>query len=71
LVIVIHEELLAALQVHPVPAVTLTVPVVAAEVVRLRDIGVIAGAHGAVNPNVLDRELAEAPPGPTALTTDS
>jgi len=37
--------LLTAVQLQPVPAVTVTVPVVAADVVRLDDIGEIVNVH--------------------------
>jgi hypothetical protein len=47
LVIVIHDALLVALHEHPVPAVTLTVPEAAADVVRLDDVGRIVKAQGA------------------------
>jgi len=39
--------LLAAVQLHPVAAVTVTVPVVAADVVRFDEVGEIANVHGA------------------------
>lgn len=45
--IVIHVALLVAVQPQPVPAVTLTVPVVAEDDVRLDDVGEIANVHGA------------------------
>jgi len=45
--IVIHVSLLAAVQLHPVPAVTVTVPVAAADVVRLEEVGEIANVQGA------------------------
>ena len=43
---VIHVALLVAVQAQPVPAVTVLVPVTAAEV-TLADAGEIVGAHGA------------------------
>src|SRR6185295_590671 len=70
-VTVIQPTLLAAVQVHPVPAVTVTLPVVAADVARFDDVGEIVGAQGSVNANVFDRGVDDVPPGPTALTTDS
>ena len=71
-VIVIHEgALLVAAHVQPVPAVTPTLPVAAAEVVRFDDAGKIVGAQGALNAKVFERVLADVPPGPTALTMDS
>ena len=39
--------LLTAVQLQPVPALTVTVPVVAAEEVRLDDVGEIVSVHGA------------------------
>ena len=45
--IVIHESLLAAVQLQPVPAVTVTVPVAAADVVRFDEAGEIVNVHGA------------------------
>ena len=69
--IVIHPALLAAVQVHPVPAVTATLPVAAADVVRFDDVGEIVGAQGGVNAKVFDRGVGDVPPGPTALTIDS
>ena len=44
-VIVIHDALLVAVHAQPAAAVTLTVPVAAAEVVSVRDVGEIVGAH--------------------------
>jgi len=46
-VIVIHVALLVAVQLQPVPVVTLTVPVVAEDDVRLDDVGEIVNVHGA------------------------
>ena len=46
-VTVIHASLLAAVQPHPVPAVTVTVPVAAAEVVRFDEVGEIVNVQGA------------------------
>ena len=46
-VTVIHPSLLAAVQLQPVPAVTLTVPVAAADVVRFDEVGEIVNVHGA------------------------
>ena len=46
-VIVIHASLLVAVQLQPVPAVTSTEPVVAADDVRFDEIGVIVNVHGA------------------------
>ena len=46
-VTVIHAALLVAVQVHPAPAVTLTVPLVATEVDRVEDDGRIVNAQGA------------------------
>ena len=54
--IVIHETLLVAVHPHPVAAVTDTVPLMVADVVRLEDEGRIAkeqGAPGCVTVNVL------------------
>ena len=45
--IVIQPTLLAAVQPQPVPAVTVTVPVAAADVVRFEDVGAIVNVHGA------------------------
>jgi len=70
-VIVIHAALLAAVHVQPVAAVTVTLPVAAADVVRLEEVGAMLGAHVRLNANVFERALAAVPPGPTALTTDS
>jgi hypothetical protein len=39
--------LLTAVQPQPVPAVTVIVPVVAADVVRVDDVGAMVKAHGA------------------------
>ena len=39
--------LLTAVQLQPVPAVTVTVPVAAADVVRLDDVGEMVNVHGA------------------------
>ena len=44
---VIHPTLLVAVQLHPVPAVTPTVPVAAADVVRFDDVGLIVNVQGA------------------------
>jgi len=46
-VTVIHASLLTAVQLQPAPAVTVTVPVVAAEVARFDDVGAIVKVHGA------------------------
>ena len=46
-VTVIQASLLAADQPQPVPAVTLTVPVAAAAVVKLEDVGAIVNVQGA------------------------
>jgi hypothetical protein len=46
-VTVIHASLLTAVQLQPVPAVTVTVPVVAAEVARFDDVGAIVNVQGA------------------------
>ena len=45
--IVIHAALLVALQPHPPPAVTVTVPVVAAGVARFDPVGEMLMLHGA------------------------
>ena len=45
--IVIQPTLLVADQLHPVPAVTVTVPVAAAAVVRFDDVGLIVNVQGA------------------------
>ena len=45
--IVIHPALLTAVQLQPVPAVTVTVPVAAVDVVRFDDVGLIVNVHGA------------------------
>ena len=45
--IVIHASLLAAVQLHPVPAVTVMVPVAATDVVRFEDVGAIVNVQGA------------------------
>jgi hypothetical protein len=39
--------LLTAVQLHPVPAVTVTEPVVAADVLRFDDVGAMVKVHGA------------------------
>jgi len=46
-VIVIHVALLVAVQLQPVPEVTVTVPVVAAADVRSDDVGEMVNVHGA------------------------
>ena len=46
-VMVIQPTLLAAVQPQPVPAVTVTVPVAAADVVRFDDVGEMVNVHGA------------------------
>ena len=45
--IVIHASLLAAVQLQPVPAVTVTVPVVATDEARLEDVGEMVNVQGA------------------------
>ena len=45
--IVIQASLLAAFQLQPLPAVTVTVPVAAADVVRFDDVGAIVNVQGA------------------------
>ena len=45
--IVIQPTLLTAVQLQPAPAVTVMVPVAAADVVRFDDVGVIVTVHGA------------------------
>jgi len=44
---VIQASLLVADQLQPVPAVTVTVPVVAADVVRFDEVGAIVNVQGA------------------------
>ena len=44
---VIHASLLTADQLQPVPAVTVTVPVAAADVVRFDEVGAIVNVQGA------------------------
>jgi hypothetical protein len=68
--IVIHGALLTALQTHPVPAVTVLLPVPPAAAIAC-DVGEIVGAQGALNANAFERALGALPPGPTADTTDS
>ena len=46
-VTVIQPTLLAAVQLQPVPAVTVTVPVAAADVVRFDEVGAIVNVQGA------------------------
>jgi hypothetical protein len=46
-VIVIHVALVVAFQLHPVPAVTATDPVVAVDDVRFDDVGEIVNVQGA------------------------
>jgi len=46
-VTVIQASLLVAVQLHPVPAVTVTVPVVATDVVRFDEVGAIVNVQGA------------------------
>ena len=70
-VMVSQAALLVEVHVQPVPTVTATLPVVAADVVRLDEVGEIVGVHGTLNMNVFERALGAVPPGPTALTTDS
>ena len=45
--IVIQASLLAAVQLQPVPAVTVTVPVAATDVVRFDEVGAIVNVQGA------------------------
>ena len=45
--IVIHVSLLAAVQLQPVPDVTVTVPVVATDVVKFDDVGEMVNVQGA------------------------
>ena len=45
--IVIHASLLAAVQLQPVPAVTVIVPTAATDVVRFDDVGEMLNVHGA------------------------
>ena len=45
--IVSHVALLVAVQLQPVPAVTVTVPVAATDVVRLEDVGEMVNVQGA------------------------
>ena len=45
--IVIQPTLLVAVQLQPVPAVTVTVPVAAADVVRFDEVGEIVNVQGA------------------------
>jgi hypothetical protein len=67
---VIHAALLTAVQVHPVPALTVLLPLPPAAETDC-DVGEMVGAHGALNAKVFDRALGALPPGPTADTTDS
>ena len=46
-VIVSHVALLVAVQLQPAPAVTVTVPVVATDVVKFDEVGAIVKLHGA------------------------
>ena len=69
-VMVAQVALLVAVHAQPVAAVTVTVPVPAADVM-FADAGAIVGAHVTLNANVLDRALGALPPGPTADTTVS
>jgi len=46
-VIVIQASLLTAVQLHPVPAVTVMVPVAVADVVRFDEVGEIVNVQGA------------------------
>jgi len=46
-VIVSHVALLTAVQLQPVPAVTVTVPVAATDVVKFDEVGEIANVQGA------------------------
>jgi hypothetical protein len=43
----IHASLLTAVQLQPAPAVTLTVPVVAADDARFDDVGAMVNVQGA------------------------
>ena len=45
--IVIHVALLAAVQLQPAPAVTVTVPVAATDVVKFDEVGEIVNVQGA------------------------
>ena len=69
-VIEIHAALLTALQAHPVPAVTATLPVAELDAIA-RLAGEMVGAHGALNENALETLLVASPPGPTAATRAS
>jgi hypothetical protein len=64
----IHDALLTAVQVQPLPAVTVTLPDPPLDP-RLCDVGDAEYVQGAVKPNVLDSALAPLPPGPTAATS--
>jgi hypothetical protein len=46
-VTVSHASLLTAVQLQPVPAVTVTEPVVAADVLKFDDVGAMVKVHGA------------------------
>lgn len=66
----IHEALLAAVHAQPVPAVTVTLPVVAVAATDRFD-GEIDGEQGTEYENAFDSVLAFDPPGPTAVTRAS
>ena len=68
--IVIQGALLVAVQLQPVVAVTVLVPVTPAAGTHW-DVGEMLGGHAMPNANVLDRALALLPPGPTAATCAS
>jgi hypothetical protein len=67
---VIHDALLDADQVQPVPAVTETLPVVALCATDLL-VGEIDDEHTELNEKVLEMVLLVEPPGPTAATRAS
>ena len=70
---VTHPTFEPAVHAQPVPAVTPTLPLVAADPTDW-PVELIVGAHGgavAWNENPFDAELAVEPPGPTAVTRAS
>ena len=67
---VTQAALLTAVQAHPVPVVTLTLPVLAEEPAD-EPVGDSVTAQGFVNANWFETVLRPVPPGPTAATRAS
>jgi hypothetical protein len=68
--IVTQAALLVAVQAHPAPVDTATLPVLAAAPADVL-VGVIVTAQGSVKTNWFERPLRPTPPGPTATTRAS